>query len=198
MVIDMCYISLFVVGLAARPRDGNVGLLVGPPLWSRLKIHFQLLVKCLESYWIDCYEIFDIHGGWIVIMLVLPLLFIKSHCEVNICGVGWNGSATIRWSVMKHLAQELGMNCNNVNITFWQADVGLDHFWNFPKPIIWDSLPLHSRIGQLCGGGNADRVWTSLSSSLFLFFFFLREIKFSTVSQDTIHSSVSSCTLICL
>lgn len=31
------------------PRDGNVGLSVGPPLWSRMRYQ--------NNYWMDCNEI---------------------------------------------------------------------------------------------------------------------------------------------
>lgn len=40
----------------------------------------------------------------------------------------------------------------------------------FIKPTIWQSLPLHALIGQLCGGVEVGRDWTFLPNFLFLKF----------------------------
>ncbi len=63
-------------------------------------------------------------------------------------------------------------SCWNTSPTHMIFDIGIrvafsDHFCNFPKPTVRHSHPLHTVIGQLCGGEKVRRVWTSLSSSFF-------------------------------
>lgn len=55
----------------------------------------------------------------------------------------------------------------------------------FVKLTIRHFRPLHSVIGRLCGGGKADTVWTSLSSSLLCFVIQLFLCERPSVTQTT-------------
>ncbi len=97
---------------ASGSRDVNVGRLVGPRLWSRLKY--------LNNFWVDCHEMWfrypqspedESFNPWISVIL---WFFLKCHHEADIVGgFEWNISTTTWWTAMKsgtHIHVPLRMN----------------------------------------------------------------------------------------